>query len=79
VLIGAWPPATPVHGSSPAGAQPREGVTGNSARASSELWWQCGDQATVGKRQRRESSATLALELQKRGKSEMGEGSDLRG
>jgi hypothetical protein len=27
-LTGAWPPATPVHGSSPTGAQQREGSTG---------------------------------------------------
>jgi hypothetical protein len=33
-LTGAWPPAIPVHGSSPAGAQQREGSTGNSARVS---------------------------------------------
>jgi hypothetical protein len=36
-LTGAWPPAAPVHGSSPAGAQEREGNVGNSARASSGL------------------------------------------
>jgi hypothetical protein len=34
VLTGAWPLATPEHGSSPVGAQQREGSTGKSARAS---------------------------------------------
>jgi hypothetical protein len=72
-LTGAWPPAIPVHGSSPEGAQQREGSTGNSARASPGLGRRCGDRATVGKRWRRESSATAALVLQKTGKSEMGE------
>jgi hypothetical protein len=33
-LTGAWPPAAPVHGSSSAGAQQREGNVGNPARAS---------------------------------------------
>jgi hypothetical protein len=47
-LIGVWPPATPVHESSPAGAQQREESTGSSARASPELWRRCGDWATVG-------------------------------
>jgi hypothetical protein len=72
-LTGVWPPATPVHESSPAGAQQREGSTGNSARASPghERW--CGDRATVGKRWRRESLATAALVLREMGKSEMGE------
>jgi hypothetical protein len=28
-LSGAWPPAAPVHGSSPTGAQKREGNMGN--------------------------------------------------
>jgi hypothetical protein len=36
-LTGAWPPAAPVHGSSPAGAQQREGNVGNSAWASPGL------------------------------------------
>jgi hypothetical protein len=72
-LIGAWPPATLEHGSSPAGAQQIEGSTGNSARASPGLGWRRGDRATAGKRQRRESLATAALVLRKRGKSEMWE------
>jgi hypothetical protein len=46
-LTGAWPLATPVHRSSPAGAQQREGSTGNSARASSGLGRRCGDRATA--------------------------------
>jgi hypothetical protein len=37
VLTGAWPPATPEHGSLSAGAQQREGNTGKSARASPGL------------------------------------------
>jgi hypothetical protein len=37
VLIGAWPSAALVHGSSSAGAQQREGNVGNSARASPGL------------------------------------------
>jgi hypothetical protein len=44
-LTGVWPPATPVHESSPTGMQQREG---SSARGSSELGWRCGDRATVG-------------------------------
>jgi hypothetical protein len=46
-LTGAWPPAAPVHQSSPAGAQNGEGSTGSSARASQVLWRGCGGQATV--------------------------------
>jgi hypothetical protein len=72
-LTGAWPLATPVHGSSPAGAQQREESTGNSARAVPRLRRRCGDRATVGKWRRRESSATVALVLWEKGKSEMGE------
>jgi hypothetical protein len=47
-LIGAWPPATLEHGSSPSGAQQREGNTGNSARASPGLGRRRGGQATEG-------------------------------
>jgi hypothetical protein len=72
-LTGAWPPATPEHESSPAGAQQREGSTGNSAQASPGLGQRSGDRATAGERRRRESLATTALMLKKRGKSEMGE------
>jgi hypothetical protein len=46
-LTGAWPPAAPVHGSSPAGTQNGEGSEGNSARASPGLRWRCGGRATV--------------------------------
>jgi hypothetical protein len=46
-LIGAWPPATPVRQSLPAGAQNREGSEGNSARVSPELGRRCGGRATV--------------------------------
>jgi hypothetical protein len=73
MLTGAWPLATPVHGSLPAGAQQREGSMGNSARASPGLGRRCGDRATIGKRWRRESLATTTLVLRKRGKSEIGE------
>jgi hypothetical protein len=45
-LIGAWPPATPEHGSSPAGAQQREGNMGNSARALPGLGRRQGGRAT---------------------------------
>jgi hypothetical protein len=48
VLTGVWRSATPVHESSPAGVQQREGSTGSSARASPELERRCGDRATVG-------------------------------
>jgi hypothetical protein len=46
-LTGAWPPATPVCQSSPAGAQNREGSEGNSARVSPELGRLCGGRATT--------------------------------
>jgi hypothetical protein len=46
-LTGAWPPATLVRLSSPAGAQNGEGSTGSSARASPELERHCGSRATV--------------------------------
>jgi hypothetical protein len=36
-LTGAWPPAAPVHQSSPAGAQQREGSEENSTQVSPEL------------------------------------------
>jgi hypothetical protein len=45
-LTGVWPSATPEHGSSSAGAQLREGNTGNSARASPGLGRQRGGWAT---------------------------------
>jgi hypothetical protein len=47
-LTRVWPLATPVHKSSPAGAQQREGSTGSSAQASPEFRRWCGDWATVG-------------------------------
>jgi hypothetical protein len=46
-LNGAWPPAAPVHQSSPAGAQNREGSEGNSAGVSPELRQHCGGRAMV--------------------------------
>jgi hypothetical protein len=44
-LTGAWPPTALVHGSSPAGAQQREGNAGNSARASPGLGRRRGGRA----------------------------------
>jgi hypothetical protein len=46
-LTGACPPAAPVHGSSPAGAQRREGNVGNSAQATSGLGRRRGGRATA--------------------------------
>jgi hypothetical protein len=46
-LTGAWPPAAPVHGSSPAGAQKREGNVGNPVGGSPRRGQQCGGGATV--------------------------------
>jgi hypothetical protein len=46
-LTEAWPPATPVHGSSPAGTQNGEGSVGNSARVSPKLGRHYGGRATV--------------------------------
>jgi hypothetical protein len=46
-LTGACPPAAPVHGSSPAGAQKREGNVGNSAQATSGLGRRRGGWATA--------------------------------
>jgi hypothetical protein len=54
-LTGAWPPAAPVHLSSPVGAQNGEGGTGSSAWASPELGWRCGSRAMVV--QNREAAA----------------------
>jgi hypothetical protein len=71
-LTGAWPLATPEHGSSSVGAQQREGNMGNSARASLGLGRRSGDRATVGKRRRRGCSATAVLGLRKRGRVRWG-------
>jgi hypothetical protein len=46
-LTGAWPPAALVYGSSPVGAQQREGDVGNSARSSPGLGRCCGGRATA--------------------------------
>jgi hypothetical protein len=67
VLTGAWPPVTPEHGSLSAGAQQRVGNMGNSFRASLGLGQRRGDRAMTRKWRRRESSATVALGLWKRG------------
>jgi hypothetical protein len=54
-LTGAWPPATPVSQSSPAGVQNGEGSEGNSTQDSPELERRCGRRATVV--QNREAAA----------------------
>jgi hypothetical protein len=46
-LNEAWPPAAPVHGSSLAGVQKREGNMGNSVGGSPRRGQQCGGRATV--------------------------------
>jgi hypothetical protein len=46
-LTGAWPPAAPVHLSSPAGAQNGEGGMGSSTWTSPELGRRYGSRATV--------------------------------
>jgi hypothetical protein len=46
-LTGAWPPAAPVHGSSLALAQKREGNVGNPVGGSPRREQQCGGRATV--------------------------------
>jgi hypothetical protein len=51
-LTGLGPPATLGHGSSPTGAEKREGSRGVLLRASPELRWQCSDRATAMKRWR---------------------------
>jgi hypothetical protein len=50
-LSGARPPATPVHQSSPVGAQKGERSTGSSAWASPELGRRCGGWAMVVRNQ----------------------------
>jgi hypothetical protein len=47
-ITGVWPLATPVHESSSAGAQQRDGSTGSLAQASPGLGRRCGDRAMVG-------------------------------
>jgi hypothetical protein len=71
-LTGVWPLATPVHESSPAGAQQREGSTGSSGRASPELGRRCGDWETVGETAEEE-------ELGDSGAHAMGEGKECSG
>jgi hypothetical protein len=72
MLTGVWPPATPVHESSPAGAQRREGSTGSSARASLELRRRCGDWAMV-------EETVEEVELGDSGTHAMGEGEECSG
>jgi hypothetical protein len=61
-LTRAWPPATPVHRSSPAGAQQREGNMGNLEGGS--LWHgqRCGGRATAMQNRRRRRSVEAVLE-----------------
>jgi hypothetical protein len=66
-LTGAWPPATPEHGSSLVGAQQREGNTGNSARAAV---WRPGDDGETVEERKLGNNGTRAS---KEGESEMGE------
>jgi hypothetical protein len=61
-LIGARPPATPVHQSSPAGAQKREERTGSSARASLEPGRRRGGWATAVQNRRWRRSVRGSLE-----------------
>jgi hypothetical protein len=78
-LARAWPLATLEHGSLPAGAQQREGNTGNTAQASPGLGRRRGDRVMAGKQQRREILATAVLRLRKRGRVRWGRCGDLRG
>jgi hypothetical protein len=57
-LTGTWPPTTPVHGSSPTGAQQRDGSTGNSARVSV---WRPGDGGEMAEEGELGNSGTHAL------------------
>jgi hypothetical protein len=61
-FTGAWPPAAPVHGSSPAGAQQREGNAGNSEGGSPRHGQRCGGRATVVQNQRQRRSVEAVLE-----------------
>jgi hypothetical protein len=71
-LTGVWPPAIPVHESSPAGAQQREGSTRSTTWASPDLGRRCGDWATVGEMMEEE-------ELDDSGARAMGEGKECSG
>jgi hypothetical protein len=68
-----FPPATPVHESSPAGEQQREGTTGSSARASPELGRQCADRATVGETTEEEELGDSGARATREGKECSGE------
>jgi hypothetical protein len=61
-LTGVRPPATPVHQSSPAGAQQRERSTGSSVRASPELGRWCEGRATAVQNRRWRRSVRGRLE-----------------
>jgi hypothetical protein len=61
-LTGVRPPATPVHQSSPAGAQQRERSTGSSARASPELRRRRGGRAMAVQNWRQRHSVRGRLE-----------------
>jgi hypothetical protein len=61
-LTGAQPPATPVHQSSPVGAQQREEHTGGSTRASLGLGRRRGGRVTAVQNRRRWRSVRGRLE-----------------
>jgi hypothetical protein len=69
-LTGAWPLATPGHGSSPAGAQQREGNTGNSAQASPGLGRRQGGWAREGNGGGSRCSVGWELRTQERAKED---------
>jgi hypothetical protein len=69
-LTGVWPSATPVHKSSPAGVQQREG---SSARASPELGRRCGDRAMVEETTEEEELGDSGARATREGKECSGE------
>jgi hypothetical protein len=79
VLTRAWAPATPEHGSSPAGVQQREVNTGNSARASLGLGRRQGGRVTEGNSGGGQCSVGWEVRTQERAKEGGGECGDGRG
>jgi hypothetical protein len=65
-LTRAWPPAAPVHGSSLAGAQQREGNVGNSEGGSPRHKQRCGGRATAVQNRRRRRSVEAVLECREK-------------
>jgi hypothetical protein len=68
VLIRARLLAAPGDGSSPMGAEKREGNAGIPFRASPEVGWRCGGRVMVVKQQQERSSAVATHELGEREK-----------